>query len=128
MAGSKHGYVVALSLSGIIILSIGVMLWGYLHPLRHYLPTGLPCPPGDFCSASPPIYEQLQSPLLVWIPAFTAVVSAIGTISAVALAWRSDRRDAREKELRIKQLELELETAKQTPAALTPKKQGKKVH
>lgn len=35
-----------------------------------------------------------------WVAVFTAIVSAIGTISTTILAWRKDRRDAKEKELK----------------------------
>jgi hypothetical protein len=69
--------------------------------------------------------------VLVLVSAFTALISAIGTISAVILAWRSDRRDAREKALKIAQLERELEAAKAQPTnptpVITPKKSRKKV-
>jgi hypothetical protein len=69
--------------------------------------------------------------ITVWVSVCTAVISAIGTISTIILAWRSDRRDAREKELKIAQLERELEAAKEQPAnpapVITPKKSHKKV-
>jgi uncharacterized membrane protein len=62
------------------------------------------------------------------IATFTAFVSAIGTISAVVISWLSYRRDAREKELKIAQLERELDAAKEKPALPKPKKKSKKVH
>jgi hypothetical protein len=73
--------------------------------------------------------------IITLVAVCTAVISAIGTISTIILAWRSDRRDEREKELRIKQLERELESAKQpeleaakqTPTTPTPYKKRKKV-
>jgi len=68
-----------------------------------------------------PRYE----PVLIWIPAFAAILSAIGTISTIILAWRSDRRSARESALKIAQLERELAEAK---GSTKPKKSGKKAH
>lgn len=52
-------------------------------------------------------------PLLVFlVSAFTALISAIGSISAVIIAWRSDKRSSKELELKIAQLQLQLEEAK----------------
>src|SRR5215213_924637 len=76
----------------------------------------------------PPQYNSI----VLWVSVCTAVISAIGTVSTIILAWRSDRRDAREKELKIAQLERELEAPKEHPAStapvITPKKSRKKVH
>lgn len=57
-----------------------------------------------------------SSDVAIWIAVFTAIVSAIGTFSTVILAWRSDRRDAREKELKIARLERELAESSEKPA------------
>ena len=54
----------------------------------------------------------LDSNDVLIIAALTALISAIGTISAVILGWKNDRRTERETELRIKKLELELENMK----------------
>jgi len=59
------------------------------------------------------------------IPAMTGLVTAIGsvvgTISTIYLAWRADRRTARESELKLVQMqqqirELEAKLSEQTPA------------
>ena len=81
--------------------------------------------------------DQSPSVLTVYILAFTAIVSALGIISQVIIAWRSEKRSAREQALRIAQLERELKAAKKrlalpshtTPALSThtTKKQRKKV-
>jgi hypothetical protein len=62
----------------------------------------------------------LSSNVTILITAVTAIVSAIGTISTIILAWRSDRRDAREKELKIAQLEQELAASKEKPPLPPP--------
>jgi hypothetical protein len=51
--------------------------------------------------------------LMTFVPLITAIVSAGGTISSGILAWRISRRDARERDLKIEKLELELKTLKQ---------------
>lgn len=63
--------------------------------------------------------DQAPSELTVYILAFTAIVSALSTISTNILSWRSERRNAREHALRIAQLERELEAAKERPALPT---------
>ena len=45
-----------------------------------------------------------------------AIISAIGTISSTILAWRKDRREARECELKVAQLVQELEASREKPA------------
>ncbi len=44
------------------------------------------------------------------IPILTLFVSAMGTFSAVYFGWRIDRRQSKEFELKIKELELKLES------------------
>jgi hypothetical protein len=68
---------------------------------------------------------RLDSDTPIWVAIFTAIISAIGTISTAVLAWRSDRRDAREKELKIEQLERELEAAREMPKLTTSHKKHK---
>lgn len=50
-----------------------------------------------------------------WVAVFTAIVSAIGTISTTLLAWKSDRRAARGNDLIIAQLKQKLHETKQEP-------------
>lgn len=45
-------------------------------------------------------------------PTITAVFSATGTVSSGILAWRISRRDARERDLKIESLELQLKALK----------------
>jgi hypothetical protein len=61
-------------------------------------------------------HAPLSSDVAIWATVFTTIVSAIGTFSTIILAWRSDRRDAREKELKIAQLERDLEASREKPA------------
>ena len=75
----------------------------------------------------PPTVIQQSSPLLLWIPAITCVTTAIGTFSAIALAWRADRRNAIEQALKIAQLERDLAEAKGGTGSPKPKKSNKKV-
>ena len=114
---AKHRYFAAKIFGSIFILSVSLTIWGATRPAPSYAP----CPPDEPRCGRP----NDPSPLLIWVPLFTAVLSAIGTISTVMLAWRSDRRDAREQELKIKQLEIELEKAKQAATTSTPKKGNK---
>lgn len=57
----------------------------------------------------------LSSDVTIWVTIFTAIVSAIGTFSTIILAWRNDKRDAREKELKIAQLQRELAASSEKP-------------
>jgi hypothetical protein len=108
MAESKRRYVGALIFGGIFILSSAIL----------FTP--------EYFSGGPPA-SLTPDPIITWLPVLTAIISAIGTISAVLLAWRSDRRNAREQALKIAQLEQQLEAAKSKPAALPPKKRRKQV-
>jgi hypothetical protein len=49
---------------------------------------------------------------MIWVMLITSIVTVSGTISSIILGWRSDRRMVRESELRIIQLERELEAVK----------------
>ncbi len=51
----------------------------------------------------------------ILISCFTAFVSAVGTVSSVILAWKSERRDAQVQALKIEKLEQELEALKKPP-------------
>lgn len=73
------------------------------------------------------IESKQPSPLVIWIPAFTAIMSIIGTVSTILLSWRSDRRSAKESKLKIAQLERELAEAKESPENPKTKKPNKKV-
>ena len=90
-AESKRRYIVALLFACVFIASITILLGGV---------SGV---------------SQSTSDTVAWIAVFTAVVSAIGTISTTILAWRKDRREVREGELKIAQLERELEAARGKP-------------
>ena len=71
-------------------------------------PTPLPSPP-----KKPPSKPSKEFPdLLDWITTVAAIVSAIGAITTALIAWRADRRLAKEQALRIAQLERELKVAK----------------
>jgi hypothetical protein len=73
--------------------------------------TGLQAGPPD----GPPLAPSPASAqILIWVPAFSALVTAIGTISTVALAWKAARRDKREQDIKIALLERELEAARKT--------------
>jgi hypothetical protein len=96
-------------------------------------------PPCDPSKYNAPKVHDITTYIVLCVSTLTSLISAIGTISSIILSWRSDRRDAREKELRIAQLERELEAAKRerqleaveaikdTPVIPIPKKTGKKV-
>lgn len=100
-AESKRRYVFTLLFLGIFIASTTILLGGIS---------------GVFYSTS----DTLNG-----IVVFMAVVSAIGTISATILAWKSDRRNARKQELEIEKLERELAAEREKPALPTPK-EGRK--
>lgn len=93
----KRRYIVALIFAGVFIASTTILLGGV---------SGVFHPTSDTST---------------WVAVFTAIVSAIGTISTTIRAWRNDRRDAREKELKIAHLERELEAAREKPAPPIPK-------
>lgn len=57
-----------------------------------------------------------QDKLIKLSPTITAVFCATGTVSSGILAWRISRRDARERDLKIELLELQLEALKQKHA------------
>jgi hypothetical protein len=61
-------------------------------------------------SAPPPV---LDASLAVIISGVTCLVSTVGAFSTMFLAWRLDRRQSRETELRIAQLQIEVERSRQ---------------
>lgn len=88
IAELKHRYIFALLFAYIFIASTTILLGG-VSGVFH-----------STCETS------------TWATAITSIVSAIGTMSATILTWRIDRRDAREKELKIALLEREVEAAR----------------
>jgi hypothetical protein len=50
--------------------------------------------------------------LTVLISCVTCFVTALGSFSAMFLAWRLDRRQSREAELRLAQMQIELDKAR----------------
>lgn len=62
---------------------------------------------------------RTTSDTATWVTLLTAIVSAIGTISTTVLAWRKDKREARENELKLAQLERESESVKVNLAPAT---------
>jgi hypothetical protein len=60
------------------------------------------------------VWSAWDTELLKLLPLFSAIVSAIGTLSSVTLAWKVSQRDVKERDLRIERLERDLEIAKQT--------------
>ena len=75
--------------------------------------------PGDVSHA------PLSSDVAIWITIFTTIVYATSAFSTMILAWRNDKRDAREKELKIAQLERELAASSEKPALSKPKRNRK---
>jgi hypothetical protein len=57
-----------------------------------------------------------EASLTVIISGVTCLVSTLGAFSTMFLAWRLDRRQSRETELRIAQLQIEVERARQAKA------------
>ncbi|HEV7858467.1 MAG TPA: hypothetical protein VGO91_07545 [Pyrinomonadaceae bacterium] len=68
---------------------------------------------------------NLASDVPILVSVLTAIVSAVGTISTIILAWRNDRRDVREKEVKIAQLEQELAAIRETSALPIPEENRK---
>jgi hypothetical protein len=126
MEKSKNRYLAVRVFSIIFIISIVITLlsWSLLYlPTKQSFPTPTPTPtPNANIGGQAGDTGRETNPLLIWLPVFTAAISAIGTFSAILIAWRSDRRDAREKGLKIAQLERELEEAKKKKKASKPKK------
>jgi hypothetical protein len=59
------------------------------------------------------VERGLESPSWLdrFIPLATLFLTAIGTFAAVFFGWRGDRRQARELELKVKELEIKLQEA-----------------
>jgi pSer/pThr/pTyr-binding forkhead associated (FHA) protein len=58
-------------------------------------------------------------PVEFWISLFASIVASIGTMSAILLAWRQDRRTAKELGLKLRQLQQQLENA-EVPKIVIP--------
>lgn len=82
---SKRRYVIALLFASVFIASTTILIVNITGGLR------------------------TASDTSTWVAIFTAVISAVGTISTTILTWRKDRREARKAELKVAQLEQELE-------------------
>lgn len=114
MANSRRRYLILILLAGVTIVSVA-----YLSLVKR--PYTVVLFPGDPSLGAADNWEEPPS-LIIWIPAFTAIISAIATISTVILAWRNDRRDARERELKIAKLEQELKEAREQSATSSAEK------
>lgn len=90
-AESQRRYIAALSFASIFFVSTTILFINYKSFISGNVSRAL-----------------LSSDVAIWVTVFLAIISAIGTSSTIILAWRNDRRDAREKELKIAQLEREL--------------------
>ncbi len=55
------------------------------------------------------VEPALLGPIGLLITFFGTIVTMVGTVSTVLIGWRNEKRQAREAELRIKQLQLQLE-------------------
>jgi hypothetical protein len=60
-----------------------------------------------------PARPILDASLTVIISGVTCLVSTLGAFSTMLLSWRLDRRQSRETELRIAQLQIEVERSRQ---------------
>jgi hypothetical protein len=77
-------------------------------------PQGLPRP--DLLPYAPNVEAPAPPPdasLTLIISGVTCLVSTVGAFSTMLLAWRLDRRQSRETELRIAQLQIEIERSRQ---------------
>lgn len=96
-----------------LVLSVIIAAWAWTVLNKHQPPPVLNLPSKwEVNRSSADIFPLLV--LLVSI--FTAVITAIGTVSSVIMAWRGDKRSAKELELKIAQLQLQLEEAKRREA------------
>jgi hypothetical protein len=68
---------------------------------------------------------HIDSDVPTVVSVLTAIVSALGIISTAILAWRKDRREAHEYELKIAQLERELATVREKSALPAPNENPK---
>jgi hypothetical protein len=89
---------VTLGFFTVFLISFGfAIFWPLLHP--HVFSAGATphSAPSGFLQA-----------LTAYVPSITAIVTAIGTISTLILAWRTDRRTAKESELKMIQLQQQI--------------------
>lgn len=120
---SKRRYIAALVFAAILVASLLTLLW-IEHRERKQAEDSAArrCVDELYYVEPPPPYASLQ----VWTLAVAAVISSVGTISTIILAWRSDRRSAREQALKIEQLEHELKELRRKSNSPAPKKEKKK--
>ncbi len=79
---------------------------------------------GLFSLYNHPLFRSSSSDLIALAGMVTAIGSVIGTVSTVVLAWRTDRRTAKEAELKLVQMQQqikELETKLATSSQATPR-------
>lgn len=93
-AGPDSSYNAAQLFAAALIFSIAFFIWGR-----------------DFYTTSD---------AATWTAITAVIVSAVGTVSTTLLAWRKDRREARETELKVAQLEQELAAAKERSLPARP--------
>ena len=115
MRGFKTTLLIGLSLlpalcllffSGLIAIETWPFLWG--SPPNAPLPPGSPpSPPSD----SFPLNSETKQ---FFLAVGTLLLTTVSTVSTLWLAWRGDKRQSREFELRIEQLQLQLEETKKT--------------
>lgn len=117
---SKRKYIILFTV--IFTLSVAVLFSQWRRP---GFPRASPCPPGVNCELPPKERDEPRN-LLIWLPAFTAAFSAIGTVSTVILAWKGDRRNDKEMRLNIARLELELEEARKKSGQKPPKNEKRR--
>jgi hypothetical protein len=110
---------VFLAVISLIYLDISDWLqqsWGNLHGHGHSIPSegfppARPNPPIPPVPATP--REAFRDNFALIITFGTFIVSTISAISTVWLAWRGDRRQSHEFELKIQQLQLQLQEARE---------------
>jgi hypothetical protein len=73
---------------------------------------------------STPSSNSAPADLLPWVALVTAIGSVLGTISTIILAWKADRRTAKESELKLVQMQQQI---KELEAKLTDQMQAKRV-
>jgi type VI protein secretion system component VasK len=106
----------------LLVIQVSLAIGIYREFARHRLPGS-----GDGWRG---IYEQ--SPV-IWISLGTLIITSIATLSSTILAWKNERRNAKESELKIEesklkieQLERELKAAQtKSPKTLATKRRKK---
>ncbi len=130
MLRTKRGYIIATASACIFIASLLTFLGiEYLHYeliLEGYSEIIDKCPVNSEPQVPIPDHVNLYAWTVI-VSSVVALTSAISTISAIILAWKSERRNAREQALRIEQLEKALEEAKKQ-VAIVPTTKAKKAN